>query len=336
MFVHSIASAVGMYIRDSMTVEATANLDNDQAAHMLVSDLTIIARIGLLPASYLSGYLLSYVSPAMVIGSAAVFPALVAIAAISLDDDPESSSVKRNSTSELVAAGAAVLDTKHGLLSTVTGRGLFTSIIPSYADAMFFYYTQALGFTPEFLGRFQFLGALAGIVGNTLSRSMYIDSKILSNISQFVSIPVYASLMLITTNTLSRYSSIPIGVFVLSRHFLLDFFSSLTNLPASVELMRTAPKGAEGGYLAMVGTLTDIGGMINSVVSAGTMHWLGIGSENFDHLTSLLAINNAMSFIATPLVLFYPRSMEIQEPLIRDDECVEEMVSIMDRSPRDA
>jgi len=333
MFVHSIASAVGMYIRDSMTVEATVSLKSESAAHALVSDLSMIARIGLLPASYLSGYLLSYVSPANLISSAAIFPTMVAFAAIALEQPLSTEPDSDVSSTEIISVAAKqVCNAESGLFSTVTGRGFFMSLVPSYTDAMFFYYTQELGFSAEFLGRFQFFGAIAGILGNAVSRSMWINPQILSNISQIFSIPIYGSLILITSHHFPSWISV--GTFVLFRHALLDFCSALTNLPSAVQLMRTAPKGAEGSYLALVGTMSDFGGLVNSLITAGTLNFLGLSSDNLSNITSLLMVNNVMSLAVTPLMLFYGDLGKKETDLEEECEKISEILD--DPSPRDA
>ncbi len=302
LLAHSFASSVGMFLRDSMTIELVAetNRNSQHEAHAIYAELSMIARVGLVPVSYLSGYLLGFITPAQIITSAAIFPAIIAVSACFLDTSPRTDySVEKD---EWKAAVSAIKDQETGLLSTVTGRSLALSVIPSYTDAMFFYYTDYLGFNSEFMGRFQFLGAIAGIVASGISKATveYVDPRTVANIAQWVSIPLFSSILLVT-----KYPSMPyLGTFVLVRHFFVDFINSLTSLPAAMELMQSAPAGAEGTYLALVGTLGNVGGAINSVVSSISMNMLGISATNFDNLTTLVGITNGLSAISTPLVLF--------------------------------
>jgi hypothetical protein len=303
LLAHSFASSVGMFLRDSMTIELVAdtNRNSQHEAHAIYAELSMIARVGLVPVSYLSGYLLGFVTPAQIITSAAIFPALIGLSAVFLDTaSAPSADVIEND--EWTSAVSAIKNQETGLMSTVTGRSLILSVIPSYADAMFFYYTDYLGFDSEFMGRFQFLGAIAGIVASGISKStvQIIDPRTVANMAQWVSIPLFASIIIAT-----KYPTLPyIGTFVLVRHFFIDFITSLISLPAAMELMQSAPAGAEGTYLALVGTLGNVGGAMNSLVSSMAMNMLGISGTNFDNLTTLVGLTNGLSAISTPLVLF--------------------------------
>ena len=289
-----------MFIRDSMTIELVAqtNRSSQHDAHSIYAEMSMISRVGLVPVAYLSGYLLGFVSPAQIILAASVFPSIIAVSACLLDTE----SVHQDTHDEWKSAIAAIQDQKTGLMSTVTGRSLFLSLIPSYTDAMFFYYTDYLGFSAEFMGRFQFLGAIAGIVASALSKATmhYFDPRKVANVAQWISVPLFSSAILVT-----QYPSLPhIGALVLIRHFFVDFINTLTSLPAAMELMQSAPVGAEGTYLALVGTLGNAGGAFNSLISSITMNFLGISATNFDNLTGLVALTNGLSAVSTPLVLF--------------------------------
>lgn len=323
LLAHSVASSIGMFIRDSMTIElvAATNRDSQHDAHNVYAELSMIARIGLVPVAYLSGYLLTYISPAQIVTGAAVFPATIAVASALFLETPGSSTYDLNREDEWKAAVLAIKNTDSGLLSTVSGRSLFLSVIPSYADAMFFYYSDYMGFSAEFMGRFQFLGAIAGIIANAISKATlpYIDPRKIANTVQWLLIPTFSSILIVT-----QYPNLPhIGTFILARHFLVDFFTAITALPAAMELMQSAPRGAEGTYLALVGTLGNVGGAVNSLISSATMNILGITATNFDNISSFIGLTIGMSAISTPLVLFKDdddKRQQKNEPKIEEEE----------------
>ena len=297
LFGHSVASAVGMVIRDTMLVEEASSDPN------LFADLSMVARFGLLPVSYLSGYVLEFFTPAAVVGAAALCPGLVCLVAVFLDN--AAPTVPATSVELWDSAVGQIKDVDDGLFSTTAGRGLALSLVPSYADAMFFYYTQVSGFTPEFLGRFQFLGAIAGIAGSGISRALTQSSmRELANVATIASIPLLFSNILLTTNSVQTVFHVSTGFFVLARHFCLDFAASITALPASVQLMRSAPKNAQGTYFALAGTISDMGGVVNSLISSATMSVFGIGSHSFANITSFLVLSNTLSAAASPLLMF--------------------------------
>lgn len=338
MFAHSVATSVGMVLRDSMMIESAARLQSDTAAHYMLSDISMIQRFGLLPVSYLSGYLLSYASPGSVILGAAIFPAVMTVAASFLDPFG-SINPHETTTAELESAIDKIKDKKTGLMSTTTGRGLVTTFVPSYADAMFYFYTTDLGFSAEFMGRFQFLGSLAGILGNAVSRYSS-DPRRLANAANIFLIPMYASILLITSH--ASLGPISIGAFVLARHFVIDFLVSMTTLPAAVQLMNSAPKGAEGTYLALTGTLSDAGNVVNSVLSAGVMSLYGIDGKNFTHLSDMVVLSLSGSASMLPAILFYEKDnveigrlskVSIEELAV---EPKDEGAYPEERSPRDA
>ena len=339
MFAHSVATSVGMVLRDSMMIESAARLESNTAAHFLFSDVSMVQRIGLLPVSYLSGYLLSYVSPGSVILGAAICPAVMTLAAFFLDPFGDSNP-HETSRAELEAAIDKITDKKTGLMSTTTGRGLLTNFVPSYVDAMFYFYTTDLGLTPEFLGRFQFIGSVAGIIGNALSRYSN-NPRRLANAANIFLIPMYASVLVITSHV--SLGPISIGSFILARHFVIDFLASMTTLPSAVQLMNSAPKGAEGTYLALAGTLSDAGNVFNSLLSAGVMALYGIDGKNFTHLSDMVVLSVSGSASMLPAILFYEND-DVEVGGRRSKVSIEELVaeegkfaeSVGERSPRDA
>jgi hypothetical protein len=332
MLVHSMATSVGMVLRDSMMIESAARLESDSAAHFLFSDVSLIQRIGLLPVSYLSGFLLSYVSPGSVILGAAICPAVMTIAASFLEPIGQAAPEESTQT-ELGTALDRIKDRKNGLLSTTTGRGLLLSFVPSYTDAMFYFYTTGLGLSPEFLGRFQFLGCVAALTGNLISRYSS-NPRRLANASNIFLIPLYASVLLITSNI--SLGPIPIGSFILVRHFLIDFLASLSALPAAVQLMRSAPKGAEGTYLALTGTLNDMSNVFNSILSAGVLWIYGVDGHNFSHLSDVVVLSVSGTASMLPAVLFYDKDdVEITRGRsLRSKTTIEELSEDDETSPR--
>ena len=303
MFAHSVASSVGMVLRDTFTVEYASNLHSETDSRYFFADLSMIQRIGFLPVSYLSGFLLTHLSPGRVILSAAVFPAVMAVAATALS--PEVSTMKgTDPKTQFISAVEVIADKKNGLMSTVSGRSLLTCIVPSLSDAMFFFYTQDLGLTPEFLGRFQLLGAVGGIFGNFINRYCLnaVNPRTVANLATVLQVPLYFSTVLLTSHI---HVGISVNSFILTRHFFIDFLLSLTSLPASVQLMQTAPKNAEGTYLALVGTLGDIGGFANSIISSATMTAYGIDRTHFSSLTDMVIVCNSFYAGLTPALFYY-------------------------------
>lgn len=302
MFAHSVASSIGMVLRDTLTVESATVLESSSAAHRFFADLSMIQRIGLLPVSYLSGYLLSHVSPGRLILYSAIFPAIMAAAASTLKSDYKNRQI--DAKFQIQRAVDVISDSKKGLLSTVSGRGLFTCIVPSVSDVMFFFYTQELGLTPEFLGRFQLLGAVGGIAGISFSRLMadFINPRSLANIATVLQVPLFFSTVFLTSH---MHLGISKTSFILIRHFLIDFLLSLTSVPASVQLAKTAPEGAQGAYLSLVGTLGDVGGFANSLISSATMTAYGIDRTHFSSLTDMVIVCNSMYAGLVPALFYY-------------------------------
>jgi hypothetical protein len=322
MFTHSMATSIGMVLRDSMMIESASRLGSDNAAHFLFSDVSMIQRIGLLPASYLSGYLLSYVSPGSLILGASIFPAIMTIAASFLDPFGETEQ-RETVTRELETAVERIRDKRTGFMSTTTGRGLLTCFVPSYTDAMFYFYTVDLGLSAEFLGRFQFMGSVAAILGNLVSRYSS-DPRRLSNAANIFLLPLYGSVLVLTSHV--PLGPIPVGAFILARHFLIDFFAALTTLPAAVQLMKSAPEGAEGTYLALAGTLGDAGNVFSSVLSSGVMTLYGIDGRNFQNLSDLVVLSLSGSASMLPTVLYYDNDeIQVGGPIRANRTTIEEI-----------
>jgi hypothetical protein len=323
---HSIASSIGMAIRDAMIIESASSLGSDADAHSLFADLGLASQLGLVPVSYLSGYLLGFFRPEQIIGGAAIVPALVALGAVLLNPrDFESDPATNVSAKEQMKLALSAVAAPDGLMRTTAGRGLFLSIIPSYVNAMFFYYTQQLGLSAEFLGRYQLIGALAGMAGNGIVKSMVNDKSInirtVSNYANLVSVPLYFSLLLVTTGNVPW---VAVHSFLMIRHFVVETLNSVASLPSSVQLMRTAPKGAEAAYITIVGTMGTVGGVVNSVVSSSAMNWYGITGTDFTHINAFLATCLSGAAAGIPLLWYYDEEDTKEAPTcIEIDEAIE-------------
>jgi hypothetical protein len=86
---------------------------------------------------------------------------------------------------------------------------------------------------------------------------------------------------------------------------VIDFFNSLTVLPAAVQLMKSAPQGAEGTYLALTGTISDTSNVLNSVLSSGAVSLFGINTHDFSNLSNFVFLSLSGSAALLPTILYY-------------------------------
>ncbi|MBI5882951.1 MAG: MFS transporter [Elusimicrobia bacterium] len=104
------------------------------------------------------GWLTAHVPMRWIFGLAAVFPAMILLSSLSIQDPPCPATRTRN----LAALVSLTRDGRFWALSLVI---LLWNFNPFLGTAQFYYQTTHLGFGPKFIGLLSTLGGLAGVLG---------------------------------------------------------------------------------------------------------------------------------------------------------------------------
>ena len=175
---------------------------------------------------------------------------------------------------------------------------------PDNDDAMFFYFTNRLGFSPTFMGSLRLTYGIAGVIGIILYRIILKKTpfrKILLWTTLF-SVPIYMlPLILVTGSNLNL--GISNRVFALSGGFFIEAISEIQLLPLLVMMTKLCPKGLEGSVYAVMMSIRSLGIGISKILSAGLSFSLGITANNFSNIGLLVWISTG--FLLLPLLFLH-------------------------------
>ncbi|CDJ33487.1 uncharacterized protein EMH_0016250 [Eimeria mitis] len=247
-------------VAEALVVETTAGRSMDQSAEN-VSDFITAKAVGSLIVAYLSGYLLERTSKQSIFLATSIFPLFIAFITFFMTD----------------AGGAPSYDMKTQLRmlmdflkqSVIWGPALYIFAYmagPDYDDAMFFYFTNKLGFSPTFMGT---LRLVCGPVVMKIMRALYWISRFTYGIAALVGVVTYRT-------------------FFKSSGFRKTLLATIL-----VAVPIYLSPSLEGSVYAMMMSVRNTGAMASRGISAILTYMAGITSSNFTHLTGYIMLCGA-------------------------------------------
>jgi folate/biopterin transporter len=178
------------------------------------------------------------------------------------------------------------------------------------ADSAFFYFsTNELGFTPEFLGRVRLVTSLASLLG------VWLFQRFLKTIP-FRRILIWttllSSLLGLTALLLVTHTNRSLGIddhwFALGDSLILTVMGQLTFMPILVLAARLCPPGIEATLFALLMSVLNLSGLVSKEGGAILTHILGITDTNFDKLWLLVLISNLTSLLPLIFINLLPNT----------------------------
>lgn len=303
----SVSASFCSAVAEALVVETTAGRTIDQGAEN-VSDFITAKAIGSLIVAYLSGSLLETTSKQSIFLATSMFPLFIAFVTLFMDD--------------VTSAPSYDIKTRLRMLmeflkqSVIWGPALYIFAYmagPDYDDALFFYFTNRLGFSPSFMGTLRFTYGIAALAGVMLYRTFLkttgFRKTLLATI--LVAVPIYLSPIVLTTG-LNRLVGISDKAFVLSGGFLIEATAEVQLLPLLVLTASICPPGLEGSVYAMMMSVRNTGSMVSRGVSAILTYMAGITANNFTHLTAYIILCGASLLIPLIFLEYVPDDAEVQ------------------------
>ena len=142
---------------------------------------------------------------------------------------------------------------------------LFIFIItPSSGSAMFYFYTNELGFAPEFMGELKLANSAANILG------IFIFNKFLRNVP-FKKILITSTIIcfflgLSQILLVTRYNvhlGITDKVFCIGDSLIIQTFAEINLMPILVYACRVCPKNIEGTMYALLMACSNLAGTLS-------------------------------------------------------------------------
>jgi len=243
----------------------------------------------------------------------AVCPGFVLVASYALTESSSSKSKLPDKESGFRAISRQLRSLSEALCKpSISGPLLFfflrNAMVPSCSQAMFFFSTDVLHFSKEFLNMQLLLGYACLLLGTTVF-SHYI-AKAGYGFSQIFLYCQVATLgmclldVLLVSRFTSTYLGLPDRAFVLGTDVfgtLLDQFSSR---PFFLIAARLCPPGCEGTLYALFMSVFNFGNTVSSVFGAFVTPLFGVEEGRYDGLTWLLMLRAFCTLL--PLMLIKP------------------------------
>eukprot|EP00386_Alphamonas_edax_P002188 GDKI01006569.1.p1 GENE.GDKI01006569.1~~GDKI01006569.1.p1 ORF type:complete len:469 (+),score=46.54 GDKI01006569.1:137-1543(+) len=318
LMIIALSSAFCSSIAEGLVVERSG-----AAGQTLDGSVDIVTKfigfraLGSFLVAYFSGSLLEHVSKEAIFLTTACFPLLITATAIKMKETTRASG--RDTLGQFKEFSKFVQQ------KIIWGPALFSFLFmatPDYDTAMFFFFTNKLGFSPTFMGALRLtysVAAMAGIViyvkflKNTSFKAILLWSIV-------AALPIYLSPLLLISG-INRTLYIPDSVFVLSGSFLIEALSEFQILPLTILASRICPAGLEATMYAFLMSSRTIGVVASRALSSAGLSLLNITASNFTHLSVWIWICGAL--FVTPLLLL-PMIPEAREAMLLKNEEQEE------------
>jgi len=189
---------------------------------------------------------------------------------------------------------------------------------PSADTAMFFFQTNQLGFQPEFLGRVRLVGALASLAGVALYNGALKRVPIRTVLwwSMLLGVAL-GSTQLILISGANQQLGLSNEMFVLGDSVILTVLGQASFMPILVLAARLCPEGVEATLFATLMSILNGGSFVGSALGAWLTNALGVTSDDFTNLFTLVLLCNFGMLLPAPFLSLLPP--DIDKPGEDDD-----------------
>ena len=300
----SLSVAIGDVIVDSLVVER-ARAESQAEAGTLQSLAWGTSALGGLITAYLGGLLLEQVSTRTVFAITATFPLIVSLVAWLITEEP----VQQRPSLQVMKGQV------QQLWQAIRQRAIWMPALflflwqatPTAESAFFFFQTNELGFSPEFLGRVRLTTAVAALIG------IWIFQRFLRGVpfrTIFAWSTVLSAALCMTALLLVNYINCPLGIvdrwFSLGDSLILTVMGEIAFMPVLVLSARLCPPGVEASLFALLMSIVNLAGLVSHELGALLTDLLGITETEFSHLWLLVLLTNLSTLLPLPLLFLLP------------------------------
>lgn len=179
----------------------------------------------------------------------------------------------------------------------------FFAMTPSTSGAMFYFYTNELKFSPNFLGQLKLVFATASLIGILAFNKFLKDVKFVKIFfwsTLFTFATGLSQLLLITRKNVDL--GIPDKVFALFDSIIITVISEINIMPILVLACRLCPKNIEGTMYAFILSVSNFGGLLGMQWGGLMTDGFGVTDKNFSNLAKLVLVSYVIT-LAPLLVL---------------------------------
>lgn len=326
----SLSVAFSDVVVDSMVVER-ARGESQSTSGSLQSLCWGSSAFGGIVSSYFSGSLLDAYGVRFVFGVTALLPLLTSAVAVLVKEQPTLGTARGQTFS--FARPEFFENSKQSIIQlwvSVRQPSIFLPTLfiflwqatPHSDSAMFYFTTNSLGFTPEFLGRVKLVTSIASLFGvglyngflkNVPLRKIFLGTTILGSALGMTQV------LLVTG--LNRKFGISDEWFAIGDSLILTVLSQASFMPVLVLAARLCPEGMEATLFATLMSVSNGGSVLGGLIGAGLTQVFGITKDKFDNLAALIILCNLSSLLPLPLLGLLPGDNPDANP--KDDSEIE-------------
>lgn len=165
------------------------------------------------------------------------------------------------------------------------------SMGPNSGTAMFYFFTEELGFNPQFVASMNMISTLFALIGVLLYQKYFstVPHRVVLTYGMLISVS-FAMLPILVVTRVNLKMGIPDQVFMLSDKAVTATVSRIAHLPVLVMGAQLCPPGIEGTLYALMMSMLNLGAMIAEHNSALAMWALGVKKGSYKNLPWLITI----------------------------------------------
>ncbi|KAK1295807.1 hypothetical protein QJS10_CPB15g02057 [Acorus calamus] len=314
ILIGSLSVAFSDVVVDSMVVER-ARGESQSTSGSLQSLCWGSSACGGILSAYFSGSLVDAYGVRFVFGVTAFLPLMTSAVAVLVNEQPVSSAPGHNlsltSSGFLESSRQNILQlwdaVKQPNILLPTLFIFLWQATPQSDSAMFFFITNELRFTPEFLGRVKLVTSVASLVGVGLYNG-FLKTVPLRKIFLWTTI-IGAALgmtQVFLVTGLNRQFGISDEWFSIGDSLIITVLGQASFMPVLVLAARICPPGMEATLFATLMSISNGGGVTGGLLGAGLTQLLGVTRDSFDNLALLIILCNLSSLLPLPLLFLLP------------------------------
>ncbi|OEL36321.1 Folate-biopterin transporter 1, chloroplastic [Dichanthelium oligosanthes] len=315
----SLAVAVSDVVVDSMVVER-ARGESQSTSGSLQSLCWGSSAFGGVVSAYFSGSFVDTYGVRFVFGVTALLPLMTSTVAVLVNE--ERLPVEERSISLSVSGSQLIESSKQRIMqiwNSVKQPNIFLPTLfiflwqatPQSDSATFFFITNKLGFTPEFLGRVTLVTSIASLLGIGVYNSFLkeVPLRKIFLVTTILGSALGMTQVLLVTG-LNRKLGISDEWFSIGDSLIITVLGQLCKRimighGKDVNIEENS-KGVEATLFATLMSISNAGGVAGGLVGAGLTQFLGVTRDNFENLPLLITVCNLSSLLPLPLLGLLP------------------------------
>uniref|UniRef100_A0A7N0VIS3 Biopterin transport-related protein BT1 n=1 Tax=Kalanchoe fedtschenkoi TaxID=63787 RepID=A0A7N0VIS3_KALFE len=311
----SLSVAFSDVVVDSMVVER-ARGESQSMSGSLQSLCWGSSAFGGIVSAYFSGSLVESYGVRFVFGVTSLLPLITSAVAVLVKEKPVTRLSKKQNV-PMISVGFYESSRQNliELWKAVRQPNVFLPTLfiflwqatPQSDSAMFYFTTNKLGFTPEFLGRVKLVTSVASLVGVGLYNG-FLKNVPLRKI--FLVTTIFGTALgmtqVILVTGLNRNLGISDEWFAIGDSLILTVLGQASFMPVLVLAARLCPEGMEATLFATLMSISNGGSVLGGLIGAGLTQLFGVTKDHFDNLAYLIIFCNLSSLLPLPLLGLLP------------------------------